>query len=279
MDTITQQRHYNNIFSLGYRCSSAGILKSLGIKTTSYPFDWLVSRLPIIEHCVENQFKEFLDPLNYEKKRSATHYYPTNNPNSRQWICDEKIVFNRWYEKSNLLISTKDIYIPQPLDPANDAYAHQMMMNHHDITNETDRAYYERCVDRWNNMWNSSLKSLSLYIHPALNYDWHNRNKECVKSEILRFHKSTQSPNRDGIYIIPVITPFEDPTQHCAKYVLEEQPDDPAYPNCRICILWTNNQFVDAGEIFMGRCNVEEYVVLEYVQTTVQLGHLPVIIV
>ena len=272
-----QCQPYNYILSLGYRCSSAGILKSLGVKHASYPFDWLVSRLPIIEHCVENRFKEFLDPLNYENKQSATHYYPTNDPNSRQWICDEKIVFNEWYEKSNILFSKKELYIPRPLDPANDAYAHQLMMNHHDIKTPKDRAYYERCVDRWNNVWSNPRKSLTLYIHPALNYEWFKENKDPVKMELLRFHKATYSPNRDGIYIIPVITPFEDPTQHCAKYVLEEQPDDPAFKNCRICILWANNRFVDAGEIFMGRCNVEEYVVREYVQMVVQLGHLPVI--
>jgi hypothetical protein len=152
------------------------------------------------------------------------------------------------------------------------------MMNHHDITTAKDLEYYKRCVERWYTIHNSSGKSLSLYIHPALNYDWHHENKNQVKSEILRFHKTTQSPNNDGIYIIPVRTPFDNPTHHCAKYVLEEQPDNPNVPNCRICVLWTNNRFVDAGEIFMGRCQTEEYVVKEYVQMTVELGHLPIIV-
>ena len=30
------------VFSLGYRCSSAGLLKYIAFKTESYPFDWYV---------------------------------------------------------------------------------------------------------------------------------------------------------------------------------------------------------------------------------------------
>ena len=66
---------YDQICSLGYRCSSAGILKSLGLKTESYPFDWLVSRLPIIEHCLQTGFKHFLEVDNYECVKSVTNNY------------------------------------------------------------------------------------------------------------------------------------------------------------------------------------------------------------
>ncbi len=76
------------------------------------------------------------------------------------------------------------------------------------------------------------------------------------------------NPTGDGIYIIPVKTPFEYPTNHCAKYVLEEQPDDDM-ANCRVCILWTNRDFIDAGEIFMGNCQAETYVIKDYLQQTV----------
>ena len=34
--------------SFGYRCSCAGILKDLGLKHESYPFDWLISNLSVI---------------------------------------------------------------------------------------------------------------------------------------------------------------------------------------------------------------------------------------
>jgi hypothetical protein len=257
---------FDNIVSLGYRCSSAGILKRLGLKSASYPFDWLVSRLPIIEHCVvEDQFREFLNPLNYYKKKSATHHYANG---VRQWICDENIVVNRYYENRDLL----SMYISEPLHPDTDAYAHKLMMNHHDITTETDRAYYKRCISRWNYLFSSDShrRILFLYIHPAMNY---NCDKDAIIQEIVRFHTSIIPASSSGLYIIPVRTPFEYPTNHCCKYVLEEQPD--LIPSCRICILWTNKDFVDAGEIFMGNCSTEEYVVKEYVQNITNLGHFP----
>jgi hypothetical protein len=47
--------------SLGYRCSSAALLKKLQLKNESYPFDWLVSRLSVIEDSIQSGFKEFLN--------------------------------------------------------------------------------------------------------------------------------------------------------------------------------------------------------------------------
>ena len=65
MDTI-------KIISFGYRCSSAGFLKKLGLKNESYPFDWLISRLFVIKHCVESNFTVFLNLEKFEKKQCNT---------------------------------------------------------------------------------------------------------------------------------------------------------------------------------------------------------------
>ena len=47
--------------SLGHGCHSANILKRLGLKKESYPFDWLNSRTSIVKDCIEDNFKKFLD--------------------------------------------------------------------------------------------------------------------------------------------------------------------------------------------------------------------------
>jgi hypothetical protein len=264
---------YDYIFSLGYRCSSAGILKSLGIKTESYPFDWMVSRLPIIEHCLQTGFQYLTDPTCYKTTIGATHHYPINDPASRQWICDESICYNELYEFNSYSCPSVKLYLPSPITPANDAYGYKCMMNHRNITqNSADKDYFDRCVQRWNNMTSSATtsKTLSLYIHPATFQTEFNTVREDLIADIRRFHialsASLNKPHHNGIYIIPVRTPYCDPTQHCAKYVLEEQPDDEMnIPGvCKICILWTNSGFIDAGEIFMGNCHVETYVVKEY---------------
>ena len=267
---------YKFVFSLGYRCSSAGILKTLGLKQESYPFDWMVSRLPIVKHCIETDFAEFLDRTNYAKKHSATYNYPTPDPISRQWICDESIRVNYFYESASPSIynSNLELYLVPYLNSDHDAYSHKLMMNHHDITEDKDHAYYERCVNRWNQMCKSTNNKLSLYIHPAIFKSEYDKSKLDIQEDLRRFHRSIGLVNHDGIYIIPVKTPYDIPTNHCAKYVLEEMADDDLTPNCRICILWTNSEFIDAGEIFMGKCYVETYVVKEYVQKTAANGLL-----
>ena len=48
------------IFSVGYRCTSASLIKHLNLKFASYPFDWVVSKLDVITDCLETKFKHYL---------------------------------------------------------------------------------------------------------------------------------------------------------------------------------------------------------------------------
>jgi len=260
---------YDCIFSLGYRCSSAGILKSLGLKKESYPFDWMVSRLPIIEHCINTNFKFFLTPIHYNCTTGVTNHYSNLNPESRTVICKESICFNKYYEFFMKFASNLYLYFPRPISVKTDAFGYRMMMNHHNIKHDrSHKEYFERCVERWNNL--STQKTLSLYIHPAVFYDDFATSRTELIEELRRAHKSiSEICKNDGIYIIPVKTPYDYPTNYCCKYVLEEQPDDLSVPGCRICILWTNRDFIDAGEIFMGDSNVEIYVIKDYLTNTV----------
>ena len=265
---------YDQILSLGYRCSSAGIIKSLGLKTESYPFDWLVSRLPIIEHCIQTDFLEFLNPDNYKCATGVTNNYTSTDPASQQWICNESFCFNEFYEVPQLQQERMKYYFPQPISPERDAYGYKLMMNHRNIKkSQTDHEYFARCVERWKPI--SAKKRLALYIHPVIFYEEFLSIKSELIGELKRAYQSISITHpHDGIYIIPVKTPFEYPTNHCCKYVLEEQPDDPMFPRCRICILWTNLNFIDAGEIFMGNSYVETYVVKDYFYQTVNNRNL-----
>lgn len=270
---------YTHIFSVGYRCSSAGILKSLGFKHASYPFDWLVSRLPIIEHCLSTEFVEFLNKNNYTKKQTATHGYATADPESKTWVCDESIQLNNYYE-TTFSYDKMDLHMASHLSPDRDAYSHKLMMNHHDITTDRDFEYYQRCINRWNQMLETAEgNALSLYIHPMIFREEFIKSGANIQMDIRRIHRVFRErfrgkSNLDGIYIIPVKTEYKLPTKHCAKYVLEEQPDEEDTPSCRICILWANSGFVDAGEIFMGDCGDETYVIQDYLQKTVANGAL-----
>jgi hypothetical protein len=257
---------YDCIFSLGYRCSSAGILKSLGFKTESYPFDWMVSRLPLIENCIATDFVHFLNPNNYVCDTGFTNHYSSIDPSSRKIICKESICVNTHYEFSDN--SDMSLYIPRPLSASRDVYGYKMMINHHNIKEIRNQEYFSRCVGRWKTIPNQ--KTLSFYIHASVFYEEFESIRSTLIDELRRSHKSIRANMKnDGIYVIPVKTPYEYPPNHCCTYVLEEQPDDESAPGCRICILWANRDFVDAGEIFMGNSYVETYVIRDYLMKTV----------
>lgn len=267
---MENDKPYDCVFSLGYRCSSAGILKSLGLKHESYPFDWMVSRLPIIEDCIATDFVHYLGPANYYCVTGVTNHYTSVNPESRILICKEQICFNKYYESSNNVVSNIELYLPKPISSIRDAYGYRMMMNHHDIKrNREHQDYFSRCVERWNTL--PYKKTLSLYIHPVVFHEQFISIQFELIREIKRVHTSIFAKMRnDGIYIIPVRTQYTDPTNHCCKYILEENPDDELVPGCRICILWANRDFVDAGEIFMGTSYIETYVIKEYVMKIIE---------
>jgi len=262
------------IFSLGYRCSSAGIIKRLGVKSESFPFDWLVSRLPIIEHCTKHGFQEFLNPDNYEHRLTNTHHYPTPDSDP-QWICGESIHWNRFYQtqtQTQDFTLDHDIYIQKPLSVPRDAYAHHMLINHKNIKTEEDHNYYKRCVARWQQLLESTNTKIAFYIHPTI---YHEQPIEPIANEIERFHHSmsTQTDNYKGIYVVPVRTEYPYPIGNHKQEVIETIRSD-LNANYTISVLWTNRDFIDAGEIFMGNCHVETYVVNDYLQKTIQNGGL-----
>jgi hypothetical protein len=51
--------------SLGYWCHSASLIKKHGLKLESYPFDWIFINYKNVLHCIEDNFKTFLDKSQY----------------------------------------------------------------------------------------------------------------------------------------------------------------------------------------------------------------------
>jgi hypothetical protein len=77
--------------SLGTLCHSSQILKRNNLKKCSYPFDWIYSDCNTISHCLENNFKIFLDKSyyrgindikcghSYYHERMFNHHNPLND--------------------------------------------------------------------------------------------------------------------------------------------------------------------------------------------------------
>ena len=69
---------YYHACSLGPFCHAGSILKQLDVKKESYPFDWIYSNLDVIIHCIEDDFKTFLDKSYYKREKDITiHTYYT----------------------------------------------------------------------------------------------------------------------------------------------------------------------------------------------------------
>lgn len=66
---------FANIISLGYFCGPALELEKVGLRSHSYPFDWLISDFEEILSCIENGFKNFLTYENLYQYKNIKYYY------------------------------------------------------------------------------------------------------------------------------------------------------------------------------------------------------------
>lgn len=61
------------VISIGTNCKTAYFLKKMGLRTCSYPWDWLFSDLWVVQDCLENDFRTFMDPLRYVPNTLSPH--------------------------------------------------------------------------------------------------------------------------------------------------------------------------------------------------------------
>lgn len=67
---------YKHIIPLGYFCSVAMELERKGLRTASYPFDWMISdSFENILKLLDNNFEDFLDEESLYQEEILNHYY------------------------------------------------------------------------------------------------------------------------------------------------------------------------------------------------------------
>jgi hypothetical protein len=254
------------LFSLGHRCSSAGILKYLGIKTESYPFDWMISRLNIIQDCIETDFIHFLKKENYEEKKTTTIHY---SKHGNKFLCNENIVYNTYYQNK---YNNDELFIPDPLSLPNDTYAHYLALNHRNILQDNDYEYFQRCIERFKSMIYDNEPKMYLYIHPVISTDDYQNQKDKIIQLFLNFQSYMSTINKNthilGLFILVVRTHYDDPVSEHLSDITENVyynlpsennetslHEDNANPQCCIKVLYTHKDFMDAGEIFLQQNN------------------------
>ena len=236
------------VFSVGFRCSVAGILKQMGLKHESYPFDWLVSRLHVIQHCIETDFREFLCLENYVKKHTRT--YAHKDTITEGYICDEEPFINHFYQ-------------PEDRRDEQNTYQYHLVIAHHNIMEENDYQYYMRCIDRFRNLLDSHQHKMSVYISPLLVENVEEsicaEYRDCLQFYNFMFekHKSVLSDssslsNSPPLYIGLFIILFQDKLENHPKLELMYEKFDESGGKCKIYTLRTNGGFLDGGETYMG---------------------------
>lgn len=66
---------FENIISLGFFCNVAGELETYGLRSASYPFDWIISSFEGVLQCMEDGFKDFLNIAYLSQSAiDRTHY-------------------------------------------------------------------------------------------------------------------------------------------------------------------------------------------------------------
>jgi hypothetical protein len=242
--------------SLGYRCSAAAILKRLQFKTESYPFDWLISRLSVIKDCISNQFQEFLNINNYERRYSNTY---KRMDTTHGFICDEHLMVNTHYQ-------------PAENSHPENTYQYYLAMNHHNILLKGDYEYYERCCQRFKQIMISPSSIVFVNIQPLIPFEMYHsqETKDNILYEIQSFDNFLYDTHCQcalgegsitGLYFIMVQL-----ESHHHKGEFEYTNEIIQYEcmkntKSRIHIIYVNADFIDAGETFMGNChNEREYI-------------------
>ena len=149
-----------NTCSIGTRCISSQILENLKIKKESYPFDWIFSNLDIIKHCIQDDFKIFLDKQYYFIINKNTRLKEEENFHNNYLLYKKSISYNKFFLKDVKVNLSHTYYSSNK----NSIFVHRNPLL------QKDYNYYERCVSRFKYLLKDNLNKLFIYYdHRKLN--------------------------------------------------------------------------------------------------------------
>lgn len=218
------------IISIGHRCSCAGLLKDIGYKEESYPFDWLVSKLDVVQQCIENNFVEFMKKENYKIITCNTINNIDGNINH---LKQEGVFVNSFYQPEKTAASS--------------TFHLRLGINHFDMLSEIGQGYYERCIQRFKTKMNGPDKKILLYFHPIIGPNSFKDDYDSIRDLIVNFFDFIQGTyvNSYGLFFVLV---KGQKTELTTLYKLSD---------ITIYKLETNDALVDTGYIWHGTCEDE----------------------
>ena len=236
------------IFSLGHRCTSSSLIKEMKQKFETYPFDWVVSKLDVIAHCIETEFSEFLKVENYDVVNSETFNLCDGE---KTHIMHETVVYNKYYEAQSTEVN--DI----------GTFGLKLGMTHHDIRVEKDFQYFQRSVERFKNILALDNKKYYLYLHPIMGFKDYAAMIQGLEVYFTSFSEYFKSKTRNSFGIFFVVVKCEE--RKCNVELLTQTD------NCAIYVVYTNNKLVDGGGVFCGEdWYTEQYKILTTIEAIIQ---------
>jgi hypothetical protein len=215
-------------FSVGHRCSTTQLLIDCGIRCESHPFDWLVSKLDVVQHSLLDDFKEFLNTSNYEFIVSKVDNIIDDVRTNVACPNGLGIYKNKYYSNSQT-----DIFNELKLATY---YKDKLFQDD----------YYQRCVERFKKLLMSENNKVFAYIHPIMGINDYTSNLQMLLKNFENFKKimDTKTTNLKGKYFI--IVKMNNPYfKTYDKYINKDI-------NIVVYTIYTNNNFLDAGKPFKG---------------------------
>ena len=227
------------VIPFGHRCSSTWFIQNLGLKTESYPFDWLVSKLDIVKDCIENKFVHFLNVNNYI----------TQNTEVSNMIDNEKTHIRNVVAQVNTYYETDAQNIQ--------LFNYKLALNHQNLNN--DYEYYQRCINRLYELFETDIQKYYLYFHPIMGINDFQNNKENILNDFDIFNQYIieKTKNIFGIYFI--LVRFNDDIK---SIKLKETQ------TYNVFVIYCNDNFIDADFPFGGNHNMEKEEILSILRKT-----------
>lgn len=240
-NTYTNENNTPIVFSIGHRCTSTSLIQMMNKKFESYPFDWVVSKLNVVADCIETNFKDFLSKDNYTEETTETFNLLYGE---KTHICYDKAIFNYYYE-NKMKENNSDYVNPKG------TYGLQLSMTHHDIRQQKDYEYFQRCIARFHKILSLPNKKYYLYTHPIMDMNQYIDDMEDLQSYFHAFidYFKTKTTNSFGIFLF--VVKREDKK---GQIELISKSNDYA-----IYTLYTNNGLIDAGAVFSGDFYTEQH--------------------
>ncbi|CAK9114422.1 Uncharacterized protein SCF082_LOCUS53025 [Durusdinium trenchii] len=136
---------FRHVVSLGCRCSQASVYRDFGQRRYACPFDWIFSSAKMVAHCLQNDFKDFLDRHQYFENAAvfdAVGLKPGSAPRER------KLIGHQLYSTMTGGVGRGTIF------------------NHRDpLHNDEDYLHMVRCVERFRLVLASEERKLFVMLN------------------------------------------------------------------------------------------------------------------